>query len=382
MTDVALNVHESAPFIITQSDEALGWGSVSHPYIARVTTNRIMLTYFYNGDPAIGDRAGSDWPAYSDDRGITWQFGSPYTWSVEADTNTLGPLSYEMGDIVGKAGFSYGYCFGMVQHTGGCWTAHARRANPKAKAPGVYSVQGIYSTNYGKTYNTREILYLIPTNWGSEWILISPLGSVLSNKSSLTVGYIRDPDYEKKFSSEIFRSDDYGATYRHISTIADYENAPWGNHGPAEPGMLKLDNGDIICLIRTGSDGFSKSRSTAMLMATSEDNGHGWRYKRMSLPGVMPTVVQLENEVLAATFGRPGNNLIFSLDGGRSWGHELTITPPDIKSSGYLDVMEVSPNRLLVVYDAYDTTTEKVWLWEPPEPVNALWGMFIEVRRR
>jgi hypothetical protein len=117
-------------------------------------------------------------------------------------------------------------------------------------------------------------------------------------------------------------------------------------------------------------------------MATSEDNGHGWRYKRMSLPGVMPTVVQLENEVLAATFGRPGNNLIFSLDGGRSWGHELTITPPDIKSSGYLDVMEVSPNRLLVVYDAYDTTTEKVWLWEPPEPVNALWGMFIEVRRR
>lgn len=379
MTDIAMGICKSKPFIIVKSDEALGWGSVSHPYIARVSTNRIMLTYFYNGDPPGRPKAGADWPAYSDDFGMNWSFGNPYQWTEDTETNKLGPLSRKKGETVSITGFSYGYCFGVVQHTGGYWAAHLWQ--PKKEKPGVYKVTGIYSTNSGETYKNREVVYYTPTNWWSPCLMISPVGCILTPGSSITVGYVNNIDYTNTLSSEAFLSHDNGATYHHLSTIANYADATWGNHGPAEPGIVLTKNEELVCLIRTGSDGFSLSKSTAMLLAKSCDYGRSWEHKRMHIPGVMPSIIELQNGVLVATFGRPGNSLIFSIDEGRTWGNEVCITPPDIKTSGYLDIMEISPNRLLVVYDAYNTTTEKIWLWDPPEPVNALWGMYIDVKR-
>ena len=85
--------------------------------------------------------------------------------------------------------------------------------------------------------------------------------------------------------------------------------------------------------------------------------------------------------MLVCAFGRPGNNLIFSLDNGRTWGHERAITPTDIHTTGYLDIIETKPGRLFVIYDAFDYSVSQVWLWEPTVFMNGIFGVFVDVKR-
>jgi hypothetical protein len=54
--------------------------------------------------------------------------------------------------------------------------------------------------------------------------------------------------------------------------------------------------------------------------------------------------------VLACRYGRPGSNLMFSLDRRRSWIHHHVITYE--RGFIYTAVREVSPGRLLYVHDA------------------------------
>ena len=119
-----------------------------------------------------------------------------------------------------------------------------------------------------------------------------------------------------------------------------------------------------------------------MLMARSSDGGKTWQKKFLNRPGVIPRLLHMSHEVLVCSFGRPGNNLMFSLDEGRSWGAEMEVTEPDLRSTGYMDIEEVEPGRLLVIYDAYNTTLAKFWLWEPPDEFNGVFGVFVDVRRR
>ena len=119
-----------------------------------------------------------------------------------------------------------------------------------------------------------------------------------------------------------------------------------------------------------------------MLLARSSDGGVTWTKRFLNRPGVMPKLLRMSNGVLVCAFGRPGNNLMFSLGDGMSWGGEMMITAADARSTGYLDVVEVGPGRLLVVYDAYNTTLAKFWLWEPPDEMNGLFGVFVDVKKR
>ena len=119
-----------------------------------------------------------------------------------------------------------------------------------------------------------------------------------------------------------------------------------------------------------------------MLLGRSSDSGLTWKTRRMTVSGVKPKLLQMSNGVLVCAFGRPGNNLIFSLDNGRTWGNETAITAADIRTTGYCDIVETEPGRLLVIYDAYDTSVAKYWLWDPPQPVNAIWGMYVDVKGR
>ena len=96
--------------------------------------------------------------------------------------------------------------------------------------------------------------------------------------------------------------------------------------------------------------------------------------------GVYPKLIRMGNGVLVLAFGRCGNNLSFSLDGGRNWGREVALTYADVKTSGYCDVVEVGPSRLFAVYDLYNTDPARLWLWEPKE-VNGVFGVFVDVKR-
>lgn len=176
---------------------------------------------------------------------------------------------------------------------------------------------------------------------------------------------------------------DGGRSWKTVSRIADAATAPWGNEGANESTIECLADGALVCVMRTGTrEVVYKEKYVAepMLLARSIDGGFTWEYTKLTQAGVYPRMLLMSNGILVLSFGRPGNNLVFSTDGGKTWGHEVAVTHADVKTSGYMDFAEVAPGRLLVVYDLHDTDKNGIWLWEP-KGVNGVFGCFVDVRR-
>ena len=367
----------SEPFAIVKSDKSAGWGTASHPYLCQLNSNRIMVTYWVAGDGFGKGTSQVDWPMYSDDKGRTWTTGDPMVWAASNPTRTI-TTTFKKGDP-----FSYnqGYCFGYCIQSNGMRVAQSASCSP---VPGTssqyYRVESVFSRDGLQWEGPIDVIYEVPTNFGL-FFYPSSKAVQLADGSILVVGYT-NPGKELRAVSMVFRSVDGGLHYDYWSTVGSPSDAPWGSASPCEPGIELLTNGALVCVMRTGdSSAYSEKGGnvTKMLQSTSEDGGLTWEKRFFNRPGVMPKLLQMKNGLLVCAFGRPGNNMVFSKDGGRSWGAETEITPADLRSSGYLDMLEVEPGRLLVVYDAYNYTPAKFWLWEPPEEMNALYGRYVDV---
>jgi hypothetical protein len=83
----------------------------------------------------------------------------------------------------------------------------------------------------------------------------------------------------------------------------------------------------------------------------SNDGGRTWTApRRLEEGSVDADLVYMSNGVLACSYGRPGSNLMFSLDRGETWVHHHVIT--ELRGYNYTSIQEVSPGRLLYVHDA------------------------------
>jgi hypothetical protein len=180
---------------------------------------------------------------------------------------------------------------------------------------------------------------------------------------------------DKYNRSLLMKSMDGGLSWSYLSTIAKVDE-PWpgmGDEGPVEPGLARLADGRLICLLRTGSDGL-------MYQTWSADDGRTWEAAvSTGVKGVAPQVGLLANGVLACTYGRPGPvSIMFSLDGtGKIWSHHTAIFKE--MSTRYTGFLEVVPNRLLVVYDHVP------YGWKPipssdRSSMNEIYGTFVDVR--
>ena len=130
----------------------------------------------------------------------------------------------------------------------------------------------------------------------------------------------------------------------------------------------KLANGDLLIVMRT--EGYRP-----LMQSRSSNGGSTWTPPQPTgVAGVAPDVRLLSNRVLACSYGRPGNNLMFSADGtGRTWTHHTSIF--DGSSSGYTSFVEIEPGAILLVYDAIG---ERVKGTE--DRINRIRGVRVEVR--
>jgi hypothetical protein len=92
----------------------------------------------------------------------------------------------------------------------------------------------------------------------------------------------------------------------------------------------------------------------------------------------------LSNGVLACSYGRPGNRIMFSADGtGRKWTDRLQIyeyTHGHSKhggSFGYTGIVEVQPGKLLYVYDRRDSYPEY-----DGKQTTAIHGVYVTVSKK
>ncbi len=133
---------------------------------------------------------------------------------------------------------------------------------------------------------------------------------------------------------------------------------------------MQLADGDLMCVSRVGT-----GKDQKLARAYSGDGGKNWsQVDRLPAFSVAPQLLRLANGALALVTGRPGLFLWISGDSrGRKWesvdlmAHHNRTVPSSFQmnakqTSAYIDLIEVSPNRVFIVYD------RTPFGWEPVPP--------------
>ncbi len=362
-----LDIDKGDPFLIYKQNNVLNMGANSHiKTLVQLNTNRLVLSYQAGGE-SIMIPAVIPWPAYSDDRGKTWQFGNPLNLVTNREIKRK-PWVVEMGEKPVK-GF-YGLYFSPARFS----NSERVMYEYSTSMPHHYLVS-IRSEDDGLTWQDPETITVpIPEEikFPVRYICFASPAVVTSNDQMYTVVGLLD-HAKVKLITVLYRSDDRGRTLLPVSIVAEPKHSNFGPmpHGPGEPAMLALSDTEFIVIMRTGgragTAGISvNAEAEDMLIARSTDAGKTWKRKRMSIQGVMPRLLKMSNGVLVLGAGRPGNRIYFSVDGGESWGGTIELSNSYMyMTSGYLDMVEVEPGKLLVVYDSINAPLD--WRWKEDE---------------
>ena len=357
-----LTIRISRPAVVVCSDRATGWGLLTHPQLDAVGPDRLFLKYYMGGDeqesahPALAGMG----PACSGDGGLTWQIGPT--------TNPSGLAAYAGfgGSVVPRAdGVRLLYPAGI--------------RNSRDPLTVRVTVTGVASN--GQKLFTAPGQFRLPQD-PMPGLKLAPRGVLQRDGGQLLSAWTYFPG-DRLCRIVLFRSADGGINYDYVSTIAAERDAPWGREGPDEHSLLELADGELLCVARTGSSGgqSQQARADAMLSSRSRDGGLTWQHAMLPVSGVAPKLCAMSHGVVVLAYGRPGNCLRFSLDGGHTWQQEKAISAINDLTSGYCDMAEVSPGRLLVVYDHINFYPQRIWLWEPPPRQNAIKCAFVDVIR-
>jgi hypothetical protein len=207
-------------------------------------------------------------------------------------------------------------------------------------------------------------------------------GSILpSHGSSLvTCVYSRTKQSPKYYHLACARSDDHGQTWREGAIIASVPNVDqppqgMGKDGPCEAGLVRLRDGRLFVIYRTGSDG-------CLGTAWSSDEGRTWTpLSLIPFKGVEPRVRLLSNGILACSTGRPGPvTMMFSLDGtGKTWSNETPIFSD--MSTRYTEFLELAPGKLFLVYDSVPYGWKMIPATDE-KAQNMIYGTYLDIELR
>ncbi len=129
----------------------------------------------------------------------------------------------------------------------------------------------------------------------------------------------------------------------------------------AEPHLIELDSGRLICQIR-GEDNGGTDATFTVLQSFSDDKGKTWTKPEMLLDltgGAPPHLIQLSSGVLISTYGRRklpyGIMAMISTDGGMTWEKDIRLYEnTESDDIGYPSTVELDDGTLLTVFYARD----------------------------
>jgi len=182
---------------------------------------------------------------------------------------------------------------------------------------------------------------------------------------------------DKYYRTFIARSDMAAKQWRYVTTVAGDQDAvllqgETRTEGFTEPRMIRLHDGRLFLMMRRGSNNM-------LFQSWSSDDGKTWtKAASAGFHGVKPALWLMKNGLLALSTGRPDPvSLYVSSDGGATW------SPPTVlyheKGTRYTDLVEVEPDKLLVVYDHVPFD----WGVIPdndPNAMNEIFGTYVEVK--
>ncbi len=197
-------------------------------------------------------------------------------------------------------------------------------------------------------YNTGGVSYSF---------MYGNLSDVVDSSGTLYMTLYGTRTGNSKNESVLFTSTDDGKNWTRRSTIAAYTSSlslgQMGIEGPSETSLVKLDNGDLLAVFRTGQP-FPNSQidafGPALFSSISHDNGFTWTAaKSLGVGGVMPIMRKLDDGSVALTYGRYGAKVMFADNTGTRW-----TTPTVIYNgpgSGHTEMRRNADGKYVYVYD-------------------------------
>lgn len=177
---------------------------------------------------------------------------------------------------------------------------------------------------------------------------------------------------DTQYSNLAIFSGDNGRNWEYRSLIAGPENVSDIKEGPCEATTIRLESGELMCVMRVGS-----GSGWYLCRAYSSDEGISWTTPdRLPASSVDPTLCRTANGCILLTTGRPGIQLWTSIDPrGESWEmidviahHNAEFDDPSHhiipantvdretrhatdQTTAYTGMIEISPNEVLLAYD-------------------------------
>lgn len=140
----------------------------------------------------------------------------------------------------------------------------------------------------------------------------------------------------------VAQSTDNGQSFQYLASVCD---DPSVGQWRREPGLARLENGDLVAVVRTGTN------TSNMVLTRSTDGGRTWGPPRaLAEPGVCPQLRRLGNGTLVMSYGtRRYVHTSASWDGGQTWSTSLTLYTG--QGTGYTSIQVLSADSYRVVYD-------------------------------
>lgn len=360
------------PVIVSQTDKPEGWGYYQFPSIFRGDNNCLFVTWSMKADSyeAYGDKTTGC--LMSRDEGQTWErldrdYFLKERYRVElSDGDLLQVETPSAKDVKDYSSFP--------RPVNSTTLEKGRDFYYESELPedlrGVYFVHKEKNgriTSFHATLNDPGLLrYAIngsmPICW---WGNIKELNSGYLIAGIHPVNYLNSKGEVLRPSISFYKSTDKGRHWDILGKIPylpvdgeDYESYLYdGTEGFEEATFEILNDGKIICVMRTGYD-------TPMYKSFSSDSGATWTRPEPFTPnGVLPQLQLLGNGVLVLSSGRPGLQLRFSLDGdGKVWTKPIEMLPfMDIngeyniwnETCGYSSILSVDANTFYMVYSDF-----------------------------
>lgn len=363
------NIQFNQPVIISVADKPQPWGFFQFPHIGTLPDGKLQVKWNMKADAMSAYGMEGSGAATSADGGKTWQLQN-HTETIgdvllpngdrleiatpkPIDTKNLNMpkpvLTSAQGNTYTKETSSY---YRLNDLPADCQAVYLKRLK---KGETEWKDEKATLTDPNAARHTTG--GLLPVIWWGD-MHVAADGSLIAG---VYPGTMVDDKGKLIPKSNVFfyRSTDNGHSWQiqgrlmyQADTLADAK----GNKrmGFTEPAFEILHDGTFVCLSRT-TDG---NGNGPMYASYSKDLGKTWTIPQaLGANGVLPQLLQLKNEILVLSSGRPGVQLRFTTD-GKTWSDAFEMLPyaaeKDQVSCGYTGLIAINSDSFLLVYSDFN----------------------------
>ncbi len=187
------------------------------------------------------------------------------------------------------------------------------------------------STDNGHTWSEPE---LIESTANDNWACSTPIRQMPDG--TLTMPIYREFLNPLRTWSAVIFSEDNGKTWSDPCMVDP------DNDDNDEPDIVRLPDGDLLCIMRTNVG------EHTMWKSISHDGGKTWsKSEPIGFFGQAPYLLLTLENILLLAHRNPGTSVHYSLDFGKTWSENVQI---DTVGGAYPSMVEMPDGRILVVY--------------------------------